>query len=74
MDIDDYRMRSGRGGPEHESGKQQALSEVTPVLKSCDVNDETVIREIELLIGQQVGIVSYGPSAENVQVLYSFPS
>ena len=52
----------------------QALSEVTPVLKSCDVNDETVIREIELLIGQQVGIVSYGPSAENVQVLYSFPS
>jgi len=52
----------------------QALSTVTPVLETCNVDDEAVIREIELLIGQPVGIISRGPSAENVQILNSFPS
>jgi adenylosuccinate synthase len=52
----------------------QALSTVAPVLETCDADDETVIREIELLIGQPVGIISRGPSAENVQILNSFPS
>lgn len=52
----------------------QALSTVTPVLETCDVDDETVIREIESLLGQPVGIISRGPSAENVQILNSFPS
>lgn len=52
----------------------QALTTVTPVLESCSADDATVVREIESLIGQPVGIVSRGPSAENVQILNSFPS
>jgi len=52
----------------------QALSTVAPILKNCDIDGETVIREIELLLGQQVGIASYGPSAENVKILHLLPS
>ncbi len=52
----------------------QALSTVTPVLNNCDADTEKVVREIELLIGKQVGIVSYGPCARDVQTLSSFSS
>lgn len=52
----------------------QALSSVTPVLEACEVDDETVIRTIEALTGQQVGMVSRGPGAENVEILNSLPS
>ena len=51
----------------------QGLSIVTPVLETCDADDETVIQEIESLIGQPVGLISRGPSAENVQILNSVP-
>lgn len=52
----------------------QALSAVNPVLKECNADNETVIREIEALIGQQVGIVTHGPRANDVQILSSFPA
>jgi hypothetical protein len=51
----------------------QALSTAMPALESCSADDETVIQEIETLVGQSVGIVSRGPSAENVQTLDSLP-
>jgi adenylosuccinate synthase len=49
----------------------QALSTVMPVLETCVVDEERVIQKIESLIGQSVGIISSGPSAENVQILNS---
>lgn len=52
----------------------QAVTAVTPVLKNCDTYNETVIREIESLIGRKVGFISHGPNAEDVQILNSFPS
>ncbi len=52
----------------------EGLSTVTPVLDDYDVDDETVIQKIESLIGQLVGMISRGPSAENVEILNSFPS
>lgn len=51
----------------------QALSAVTPQFEACDANDETVIRQIEMLIGQPVAVISRGPGAENVQVLNALP-
>lgn len=47
----------------------QALSTVKPELNTCKAKEEDVIQEIELLIGQPVGMVSYGPSAGQVQAL-----
>jgi hypothetical protein len=52
----------------------QALSRITPVIEACGTDDETVIQRIELLTGQSVGMISHGPSAENVQILKSFPT
>jgi adenylosuccinate synthase len=52
----------------------QALSTVTPAFETCEADFEAVVREIELFIGQQVGMISRGPSAENVQILNSFPA
>jgi adenylosuccinate synthase len=52
----------------------QALSTVTPVLETCDTSDGQVIQKIESLIGQPVGIISRGPSAENVEIINSIPS
>lgn len=52
----------------------QALSTVVPVLETCETDDKTVIRKIETLIGQQVGMISHGPSAENIQILNPFPA
>jgi adenylosuccinate synthase len=52
----------------------QALTKVTPALESCSADEVTVVRKIESFIGQPVGIVSRGPSAENVQILNSFSS
>ena len=50
----------------------QALSTVIPVINNCDTDDATVIQKIEILFGQQVGIISYGQSAEDVQIISSF--
>lgn len=52
----------------------QALSAVSPVFETCDADHGKVIQKIEALIGQTVGIISHGPSAENVQILNSIPS
>ena len=51
----------------------QALSAVTPGLETCEADEDMVIRTIEGLLGQQVGIVSRGPSADNVQMLQTLP-
>ena len=51
----------------------QALTAVTPELETCNAEDETVIRQIELLTGHPVGMISRGPRAENVQVRNAFP-
>lgn len=50
----------------------QTLSTAIPVLSNCGADTETVIRVIEQLIEQQVGIVSYGPRAEDARILNSF--
>jgi adenylosuccinate synthase len=52
----------------------QALSKVMPVLETCDADDGKVIQEIASLLGQAVGIISSGPSAENIKILNAIPS
>jgi adenylosuccinate synthase len=52
----------------------QALSTVTAALETCGVDEGNVIQKIESLLGQQVGIISHGPAAKNVQILNSIPS
>lgn len=47
------------------------ISSVTPVIKACRPNEGNVLRKIELLLGQSIGIVSRGPSAANVSLLKS---
>jgi adenylosuccinate synthase len=51
-----------------------ALGSVTPVLETCEPDTETVVQKIESLVGQQIGIVSHGPSANNVEILHTLPS
>jgi adenylosuccinate synthase len=51
-----------------------ALSAVTPVIKECNADEDTVLREIESLMDQPPGIISRGPRAEDVQILNFPPS
>jgi adenylosuccinate synthase len=51
----------------------QELLCATPLLQTCDPDDESVIREIEALLGQPVDIISHGPGAENVQIVNPLP-
>ena len=51
----------------------QALLAVTPVFKTCDANEAAVIARIESLLGQQVGMISRGPRAEDVTLLTALP-
>jgi len=50
------------------------LFEFTPAFNDCKADGETVLQEIERLTQQEVGIVSYGPSAKDVQLLHTLPS
>jgi len=59
---------------EKRSEFTRVLSSVRPILESCDSNKESAIREIELLLGQRVGIISEGQSAMDVQILGSLPA
>ncbi len=52
----------------------QALSTVTPVFETCEADDKIVVRKIESLLGRQVGMISRGPRAEDVQILNPLPS
>lgn len=52
----------------------QVLSAVTPVIKECSVDEDTVLREIESLIDQPPEIISHGPRADDVQILNFPPS
>ena len=52
----------------------QALFDVKPVFETCAANDEKVIQMIETLLGQQIGIISNGVSAKNIQLLHPIPS
>jgi adenylosuccinate synthase len=47
----------------------QALAKVTPLLETGDAQAEKVVQKIEALIGQRVGIISCGPSAEHVRII-----
>jgi hypothetical protein len=51
----------------------QVLFTVAPEFKSCGAADKTVLREIESLLGQAVGLMSQGPRAEDVQILNTLP-
>ena len=52
----------------------QALFDVKPTFETCAANDKEVIQAIETLLGQQIGIISNGVSAKNIQLLNSIPS
>jgi len=49
----------------------QELSGVTPVLETCDPDKNKVIQKIESLVQPPIGIVSFGPSAKDVEILNS---
>jgi adenylosuccinate synthase len=51
----------------------KALSAVVPILETCVPNEGKVIRRIESLLGQPIGIISRGPSAEDIQILNPMP-
>lgn len=51
----------------------QELSEVVPVLETCEANEGKTIQKIESLIELPVGIISHGPSAGNVKIINSLP-
>jgi adenylosuccinate synthase len=51
----------------------QALSDITPVIETCDANEGEVIQTIESMIGQAVDMISKGPSAGDVQILTPIP-
>ena len=50
----------------------QTLSKAVPVMNSCSADEESVMQEIERMTGQQIGMLSYGPKAENVRILNPF--
>lgn len=52
----------------------QALTTVEPMLKSCQADEKSVIREIESLTDQSIGMISRGPAATNVEILTPLPS
>ena len=75
--FDDARLTNWRRAHslslEQRAELTRALAQVTPVLEVCDANDTQVIRKIESLVGQPVGMISKGPRAENVRVLNPIP-
>ena len=52
----------------------RSLSAVSPILETCESDGEKVIQKVEELLGQQVGLVSRGTSASDVQVLHPIPT
>ncbi len=55
------------------AGFTRALSNVVPVFNHCSADEESVIGEIERLSGQKIGMLSYGPRAENVRIVNPLP-
>ena len=51
----------------------QALSAVAPVLEACDTDNRKVLQEIETLLGQPVGLMSFGQTADNIQIINPLP-
>lgn len=66
----DFRLRPSLS-LEQRTEVTQAISSVTPVLETCNADTDTVIEKIESLTMQTVGIISHGPSADDMQVLNS---
>jgi len=54
------------------AGFTRALSKAVPVMKVCSADEEAVTGEIERLSGQKIGMLSYGPKAENVRIVRPF--
>jgi len=52
----------------------QVLSQVVPVVETCDAENGKVIQKIESIIGQSVDIISNGPRAKDVKILNSISS
>lgn len=50
------------------------ISSIKPAILNCSSNEDEVLRKIESLLGQSVGMVSHGPRAESVSLLHSLPS
>jgi adenylosuccinate synthase len=51
----------------------QALSEVTPIFETCHPDEQNVIQRIESLTRHPVGLISSGPSSEDVKLLAPLP-
>ena len=70
--LTDFRLSEGIS----LSGRaqfSQALSTVQTEIDTCNPKEEDIIQRIETLVGQPVGMISRGPSAEHVQVLNPLP-
>ena len=52
----------------------QALAKVTPVLETCEPEDEKVMAKIGSLLGQSVDMISSSPRAEHVKIIHPIPS
>jgi adenylosuccinate synthase len=52
----------------------QALFSAAPVFEPCEASEAQVISKIEALVEQPVGIISRGPTAEDVEVMRSLPA
>jgi adenylosuccinate synthase len=50
----------------------QSLAAVSPVFETCEPREHVVVAKIESLLGQPVGLVSDGNTAEHVKPLISF--
>jgi len=55
------------------AGFTRALSNIMPVFNDCSPDEEAVIGDIEELSGQKIGMLSYGPRAENVRIVNPLP-
>ncbi|MBI9045182.1 MAG: adenylosuccinate synthetase [Anaerolineaceae bacterium] len=51
----------------------QALSEVVPILGTCEPDETQVIEKIEFLLDQSVDMISRGPGAGDVEIINAYP-
>ncbi len=71
--LENFRLPSALSLAQREQFTQ-ALAKVTPLLETCEADDEKVIAKIESLLGQSVDMISTGPRAEHVKIIRPIPS
>ncbi len=59
---------------ERKARLTQALFAAEPVLESCRADEREVLRKVETLVGNPVGLVSRGQSAQDVEALIPLPA